>query len=149
MRRLPAPGGATAWYARDTRLAHDNTREKSVVRHGSSRLATGLTGEILLGQAGLELTDSVTITGPGADALTVRGDGSGGAVIRITSAIDVVISHLTISGGTGTTSNSGGVYVNAMAESQRHQIPLSSGSRSPATRRCLGAAASSSTAPAS
>jgi len=58
----------------------------------------GLSGTIALDNAGLTISDSVTINGPGANRLAVRSDGSFG-VIAIENASTVVLSGLTITGG--------------------------------------------------
>ncbi|MFO0808470.1 MAG: choice-of-anchor Q domain-containing protein [Gemmataceae bacterium] len=81
----------------------------------------GLTGTITLTLASgqLNITDSVTITGPGSSAITV----SGGAAVRVfniggTGILNVNISGLTITGGRGiagagsTTVGSGGGILN-------------------------------------
>jgi len=71
--------------------------------------AAGLTGTIPV--AGIDLTDSVNIIGPGAASLTVAGNGAR-SVVAITGAATVVISGLTITNGGGIDTNSGGVYMN-------------------------------------
>ena len=73
--------------------------------------APGLSGVIALTSGGVSLTDEVTITGPGASLLTFMGNGAA-SVIGVTSPVRVVITGLTISGGGGLASDSGGVYVN-------------------------------------
>jgi CSLREA domain-containing protein len=67
--------------------------------------ATGVSGTIQLGSR-LQVTASVAISGPGADALTVNGGGDAGGfqVFYISGGDAVSISGLTISGGTVTTS---------------------------------------------
>lgn len=61
----------------------------------------GLTGTITLTSGQLAVTDSVTITGPGAAALSVSGNNASRVFYLYNSSatIDVTISGLTISGG--------------------------------------------------
>ncbi len=62
--------------------------------------AHGLTGTIKLTSGELSITDAVTISGPGADKLTVSGNGAS-RVFEIDTAVGlgVAISGLTISHG--------------------------------------------------
>ncbi|MGD9752090.1 MAG: Ig-like domain-containing protein [Acidimicrobiia bacterium] len=73
--------------------------------------AAGLSGEIVLTSGAVAITESVMISGPGATKLSVAGDGAT-AVVPVTAAVDVIIDGLTIKGGGGGGTNSGGVYVN-------------------------------------
>ncbi len=118
--------------------------------------APGLTGTISLG-AGLEISSSVTIEGPGASLLTVSGGGpsSNFSDFTVDSGVTATISGLTIANGF-TSSNGGGVSnFGDLTLVKRHRHwklggPLAAGSttqarrrsrttRSPTTRRSMAA----------
>src|SRR5262249_23129636 len=71
----------------------------------------GLTGTITLTTGQLTLTDSVTITGPGANVLTVSGNNSG-RVFRILTGVTAAISGLTVANGLSSTEGGAGIYNN-------------------------------------
>ena len=73
---------------------------------------TGLSGTITLTSGELDIHDAVTITGPGASALTVSGNGASGVFSMDTdlSGGTVTISGLTITGGNA--GAGGGVFFN-------------------------------------
>jgi len=89
-------------------LANANPGADSVSFAGALALGT-INLEAALGQ--LEISDDVTITGLGADQLTVDAGGNS-RVLEITSGT-VDISGLTISGGTTTGNNNGGGIISA------------------------------------
>ena len=59
---------------------------------------TGVTGNIVLLTGELVLNDTVTVSGPGADKLTISGSGLG-RVFRIPPGVTAAISGLTIADG--------------------------------------------------
>src|SRR5262245_565297 len=69
---------------------------------------SGLTGTIALTGGELDLTDDLTITGPGADKLTVSGSNLS-RVFQVEAGETVSISGLTIAGGNAGTGNGGGI----------------------------------------
>ena len=58
---------------------------------------------ITLGGSRLEISDALTVTGPGADALRIDGDGNSG-VFDVAAGIAVVLEGLAVTGG-----NDGGI----------------------------------------
>ena len=68
----------------------------------------GLTGTIALTGGELDITDDLTINGPGADKLTVSGNNIS-RVFKVESGETVRISGLTIAGGNAGTGNGGGI----------------------------------------
>ena len=72
-----------------------------------------LTGTIELGPGQLEITESLTITGPGSSALTVDANGTN-RVFYVFPATEVLqsvtITGLKITGGDGNDDNGGGLY---------------------------------------
>jgi hypothetical protein len=78
------------------------------------RFQPGLSGVITLLQGQLNVTDDVTLTGPGAHLLTVNGNNAS-LVFAVTDqqpaiAKTVTISGLTISGGRNTVGGGGGIF---------------------------------------
>ena len=75
--------------------------------------APGLTGAIEMPE-GVTITDSVTITGPGRDALSLSGGGTHQILILGNGfdapTIDVAISGLTLTKGTGNDNSGGAMY---------------------------------------
>ena len=79
---------------------------------GADTITFATSGTITLSSGQLAITDSVTITGPGADKLSVSGGNAATRIFQIdnsnSSLIDVAISNLTIcDGGDGITSIDG------------------------------------------
>jgi len=72
--------------------------------------ATGVTGTITLTTGQLSITDGVTISGPGANLLSVSGNNSS-RVFQISGGVTVNINNLTITGG-NVSDNGGGIFVN-------------------------------------
>ena len=68
----------------------------------------GLTGTIALTGGELDITDDLTINGPGADKLTVSGSNIS-RVFKVEAGETVTISGLTIAGGNAGTGNGGGI----------------------------------------
>ena len=68
----------------------------------------GLTGTIALTGGELDITDDLTINGPGADRLTVSGNNIS-RVFKVESGETVTISGLTIAGGNAGSGNGGGI----------------------------------------
>ena len=73
--------------------------------------APGLSGTITLNQGELDITNSMTIEGPGASALTICGNNASGIFEISSSTADVGISGLTLTGGQSSTG--GGAIYNA------------------------------------
>lgn len=76
--------------------------------------ADGLAGTIVLGGTQLPtISDDLTISGPGAELLTIDGDGRS-RVLRIAPGVTAEVAQLTISGGNATGSfpenSGGGIY---------------------------------------
>ena len=94
----PAGGGVGSDLFGDLRYALANTRSGDVVTFSVS-------GTIVLAAGLPALTRNISVHGPGADRLTVRG--AGGAVVAVGSGASAVVSGLTITGGHG---NGGGVF---------------------------------------
>src|SRR5262249_29384739 len=68
----------------------------------------GVTGTIALTGGELDLTDDLTINGPGADLLAVSG-GNASRVFKVEAGEAVRISGLTIAGGNAGSGNGGGL----------------------------------------
>jgi hypothetical protein len=101
---------------------------------GAVDFQPGLTGTIILTTGELELHNSITIQGPGADGLAVSGNDAsrvfevfGGATVTLA---DLTITHgqISVSGTGNVTALGGGVYVNANAALTVHGAILSSNS---------------------
>lgn len=75
------------------------------------QFAPGLSGTISLGDNVLEVSDDLTIDGPGANMLTVQGDGAN-PVFQVDAKVIGRIDGLTISGGQATADQGGGGIVN-------------------------------------
>ena len=71
------------------------------------RVVITATGTIALTSGQLEITETLTISGPGAGSLSISGNDSS-RVFTITSGVDVTISGVTIRDGSAT--DGGGVY---------------------------------------
>ncbi|MCA8989734.1 MAG: hypothetical protein KDA78_18950, partial [Planctomycetaceae bacterium] len=63
---------------------------------------------ITLGGADLDITDDLTINGPGANLLTINGNNATRHFEILGSGVDVILSGLTLTGGNDTSSNGGG-----------------------------------------
>lgn len=74
----------------------------------SIRFASSVHGMIVLGGKQLDITDDVTITGPGASQLTVSGD-NGSRVFDISNDATATISGLTIANGIAMDAGGGGI----------------------------------------
>jgi hypothetical protein len=68
----------------------------------------GLTGTIALTSGELDITDHLTIDGPGADQLTISG-GNLSRVFTVEAGEKVSLSGLTIAGGNADAGNGGGI----------------------------------------
>ncbi len=68
----------------------------------------GLTGTIVLSGGELHITDDLTITGPGADKLTVSGNNNS-RIFTVDQGQTVTISGLTIEGGNAGSGDGGGL----------------------------------------
>src|SRR5262249_34429778 len=75
---------------------------------GADAIDFATTGTIPLTSGQLEITDSLTINGPGESALTVSGE-SLSRVFAITGIPTVVIADLTVANGLATDSPGGGI----------------------------------------
>src|SRR5256885_817842 len=75
---------------------------------GADAIDFATTGTIGLTSGQLDITDSVTINGPGAGALTVSGEGVS-RVFGIAGGPTVVIAALTVANGSATDTPGGGV----------------------------------------
>jgi hypothetical protein len=94
----PTGGGEGSGLTGDLRYAVTNAQSGDSVTFsvtGTIDLAAGLPG----------LTEDISVAGPGATSLTV--DGAGGSVFSVALGTTVVLSGLTIRGGSG---NGGGVF---------------------------------------
>jgi len=82
----------------------------AVAKDGDTIDATGLSGTILLTSGELQITDSVTINGPGAANLAVNGN----ATFRVFEnfASDVIMPGFTITNGFAADNNGGGGILN-------------------------------------
>src|SRR5262249_12738960 len=69
---------------------------------------SGVTGTIALTGGELDVTGDLTITGPGADKLTVSGSNLS-RVFQVEAGEEVSLSGLTIAGGSAGTGNGGGI----------------------------------------
>lgn len=76
--------------------------------------APGLTGTITSTQGTFTISRSVTITGPGPDALVVHGDGAHRVFLVADTAVDVTMSGLTVTGGTNGVGDGGGGGIRAV-----------------------------------
>src|SRR5262249_24905155 len=74
-------------------------RQAELAGGGSVVYAPGVTGSVDLSEALPTLTGNLTIQGPGANALTVRGGQAGFTIFTVASGATVKISGLTITGG--------------------------------------------------
>ena len=72
----------------------------------------GLTGTIILSGTRLEIFDSLTITGPGAELLTINGNNESQIFFTIGDSTDVTLSGMTLTGGNG---DNGGAIENDTA----------------------------------
>jgi len=81
---------------------------------GADTIAFSVTGTILLGSALPDLSDDVTISGPGANVLTVKRDpnASGFRIFIVNSGKTVTISGLTITNGSVVGGFGGGILSN-------------------------------------
>src|SRR5262245_43894664 len=70
--------------------------------------ATGVSGTILLTSGVLQITHSVTITGPGAGNLAVNGNATSGVFEIVRGTFDLTISGFTITNGHA--AGGGGIY---------------------------------------
>lgn len=91
----------------------DSLRQAVVDANGSPGADTiefqaGLTGTISLTSGPLTLTDSVTITGPGANVVTVSGNNAS-RVFEVNGGVTAAISGLTIANGS-TNAGGAGIY---------------------------------------
>src|SRR5262249_30880637 len=77
---------------------------------GADTIDFAVTGTIGLTSGELDITDSVTINGPGASALTVSGN-QDSRVFGIAGNPTVTIANLTVAGGWTTDSPGGGISV--------------------------------------
>src|SRR2546423_2245340 len=75
---------------------------------GPDAIDFGVTGSIALTSGQLDITDSVSINGPGAGALTVSGSGAS-RVVEIAGDPTVMIAGLTVANGWTTDSPGGGI----------------------------------------
>lgn len=75
---------------------------------GADTIDFAMTGTIALTSGQLDITDSVTINGPGAGALTVSGNDAS-RVLNITGAPTVTIANLTVANGLTSDSPGGGL----------------------------------------
>ncbi len=73
-------------------------------------LFTGLIGTITLGGTELQITEELTLTGPGADDLTIDAN-MASRVINVTADVPLTVAGLTVTGGM-TTGNGGGILSN-------------------------------------
>ncbi len=87
--------------------------------------APGLHGTITL-TSELQITDSVTIDGPGANELSVSGNNSS-RVFEVTAG-QVAISGLTITDGQEVAANGGGILVDAGATLNLDQVVVAGNS---------------------
>ena len=94
----PASGGQGTGLTGDLRYALTQAQT-------GDHISFSVTGTINLSSFLPMLTRNISIDGPGADILTV--DGAGGSVFAIGSGATVMISGLTITGGTG---NGSGIF---------------------------------------
>jgi len=93
----PAGGGVGSGHAGDLRYCINKARSGDIV-------AFDVVGTVHLAAALPTLTWNITIQGPAADKLTVRGAGS--SVLHIGSGKVIVVSGVTVTGGS---SNGGGI----------------------------------------
>jgi Calx-beta domain len=77
---------------------------------GADDVAFAVTGTIPLTGGQLDITDSLTVSGPGESALTVSGE-SLSRVFGIAGAPTVVVANLTVANGRTTDSPGGGLFV--------------------------------------
>jgi hypothetical protein len=96
----PAGGGEGAALAGDLRYCLTQAGDGDAI-------AFGVTGTIKLVAALPDLTQNISIAGPGADLLTVSGNHVS-RVFNIAAGADVAISGLTIADGTAPAANGGG-----------------------------------------
>ena len=66
-------------------------------------------GTITLGGTQLEITDDLTLTGPGADKLSITGQGNS-RVFHVAGGVTAAVSRLTVTGGTLAGNNGGGIF---------------------------------------
>ena len=86
----------------DANMGSDTITFDTAGVFATSQTITLTSGELLI-------TDSVSITGPGANQLAVNGNAAG-RVFDITSGINVAISGLTITNGRASNDQGGGIY---------------------------------------
>ena len=82
----------------------------AVANDGDTIDATGVSGTILLTSGELQITDNVTINGPGAENLAVDGNATDRVFENFAS--NVTISGFTITNGRATDGNGGGGILN-------------------------------------
>jgi hypothetical protein len=134
---LSAATGASGATFTVKNLAHsgaDSLRQAILDATGGSDtivFQAGLTGTIKLTSGQLTLTSSVTITAPGASALTVSGNNAS-RVVQVNSGVTATLSGLTIADAGG--SDGGGVFSNGTltlsACTIQSNLPNSRGNRS-------------------
>lgn len=101
----PAGGGVGSGHAGDLRYCINKARSGDIV-------AFDVAGTVHLAAALTTLTWNITIQGPAADKLTVRGAGS--SVLHIGSGKVIVVSGVTVTGGS---SNGGGSSIRELSRS--------------------------------
>jgi CSLREA domain-containing protein len=88
---------------------NDVVRDACIAGSGDDVIdLTGVAGTITLGGTELAISSNLTITGPGADQLTISGNNAS-RVFNVAVDVVVVISDVTIANGHSTGGNGGGI----------------------------------------
>jgi len=89
---------------------NDVARDRCIAGSGDDVIGlTGVAGTIALGGAELAISSNLTITGPGADQLTISGNNAS-RVFNVAVNVVVVVSDVTVANGNSTGGNGGGIY---------------------------------------
>ena len=88
---------------------NDVARDTCIAGSGDDVIdLTGVAGTITLGGTELAISNNLTITGPGADQLTISGSNAS-RVFNVAVNVVVVVSDVTIANGNSTGGNGGGI----------------------------------------